>query len=192
VAHFGYENKGKKTVVVDENGSVVTYNHGQAKKQGLYTFEPGVKEKAFSQEFDSKDRVEWTVEFPDGSSKTTDANINSNHCKGITESLNIIPGYSPPEGGKEYNSKIGAELTSLYNAYSNDPVNFDGVTDDIFQLAGSKVLIEVVANANEYDAMISSLGSLGSSRFELITEDPDLYRATGWRFISRHRLGGDW
>ena len=93
VAHFGYENKGKKTIVIDEAGSVVTYNHGQAKKYGLYTFEPGVTEVAFSQEFDSKDRVEWTVDFPDGTSKTTDANINSNHCKGITESLNIIPGY---------------------------------------------------------------------------------------------------
>lgn len=177
VAHFGYENKGKKTVVVDENGSVVTYNHGQAKKQGLYTFEPGVKEKAFSQEFDSKDRVEWTVEFPDGSSKTTDANINSNHCKDVQESLNIIPGYYPPEGGKEYNSKIGAELTSLFNAYDADPINFSGATDAIFQIAGTKVFIEVVAYSGQYDAMIASLSVPG---FDLLTHDSGSDRATGW------------
>ena len=30
VVYFGYENTGKKTVLVDENGSVVTYNHGQS------------------------------------------------------------------------------------------------------------------------------------------------------------------
>ncbi|MDF1576264.1 MAG: hypothetical protein P1P86_13835 [Bacteroidales bacterium] len=119
MAHFGYENKGKKTLVIDESGSVVTYNHGQAKKYGIYTFEPGVKEKAFSQEFDHKDRVEWTVVFPDGTEKTTDANINSNHCRGAQESLNIIPGYNPPEGA----------------------------TDAVFQIDGTRVLIEVVANS---------------------------------------------
>ncbi len=64
VAHFGYENTGKKTVVIDENGSV--------------------------------------------------------------ESLDIIPGYDPPEGGKEYNTRIGAELTSLFNAYSYNPATFTG------------------------------------------------------------------
>ncbi len=180
VAHFGYENKGKKTIVIDEAGSVVTYNHGQAKKYGLYTFEPGVTEVAFSQEFDSKDRVEWTVEFPDGTSKTTDANINSNHCKGIIESLDIIPGYLPPEGGKEYLSKIGAELTSLNNAYAFDPDNFSGATDAIFQIAGTKVLIEVVSNSGQYGAMLFSLDSLG---FDLVTSNPILNRATGWEEI---------
>ena len=177
VAHFGYENAGKKTVVVDETGSVVVYNHGQSKKYGLYTFEPGVKEKAFSQEYDVKDRVEWTVVFDDGTEKTVDANINSNHCRGIVESLDIIPGYLPPEGGKEYNSKIGAELTSLYNAYSLDPANFAGASDDIFQLDGTKVLIEVVAESGLYGDMMISLNGVG---FELLTADPDLYRATGW------------
>jgi hypothetical protein len=177
VAYFGYENTGKKTVVVDESGSVITYNHGQSKKYGLYTFEPGVYERAFSQEFDSKDRVEWTVVFPDGTEKTTDANISSNHCRDAQSSLDIIPGYYPPEGGKEYNSKIGAELTALYHLYDFDPANLELAPEDIFQINETKVLIEVVALTGQYDAMIGSLISLG---FDLVTSDPGLFRATGW------------
>ncbi len=38
------------------------------------------------------------------------------------------------------------------------------------------VLIEVVANPGEYIAMISSLGE----GFDMVTEDPELNRATGW------------
>jgi len=175
--HFGYENPGKKTVVIDETGSVVTYNHGQAKKYGIYSFEPGVMEDAFTQEFDSKDRVEWTVVLADGTEKTTDANINSNHCKDAQTSLDIIPGYQPPEGGKEYNSKIGAELTSLYNYYIADSIGFSGVTDDIFQIEGTKVLIEAVSYNGTYNDMLNSLDSLG---FDLVTSDNGLKRVTGW------------
>jgi hypothetical protein len=177
VAYFGYENTGKKPVVVDETGSVITYNYGQSKKYGLYTFEPGVNEKAFSQEFDSKDRVQWTVIFPDGTTRTTDANIHSNHCKDAPTSLNIIPGYNPPEGGKEYNSKIGAELTALYNLYDFNPANLELAPEDIFRLDETKVLIEVVALNDQYDLMISNLVSLG---FDQVTADPELYHATGW------------
>ena len=176
VAYFGYENTGKKTVVVDENGSVLTYNHGQSKKLGLYTFDPGVTERAFSQEFDSRDRVQWTVTLPNGTVKTVDANINSNHCQDVVASLDIIPGYFPPEGGKETNSKIGAELTSLYRAYSFDP-DLTDVPGDIFQIVGTRVLIEVVSNELQYDAMIASLTGVG---FELLSSDPARNRATGW------------
>ena len=175
--HFGYENPGKKTVVVDESGSVVIYNHGQSKKYGLYNFEPGVKEKAFSQDFDAKDRVQWTVTLPSGKVKTVDADINSNHCQGVVASLDIIPGYNPPEGGKEYNSKIGAELTSLYNAFNLDPAGFSGASDYIFQLDGSKVLIEVVAINGQFDAMISSLNAVG---FDMVTANSGMNQATGW------------
>ena len=143
-AHFGYVNTGKKTVVVDEKGSVLIYNHGQSKKYGLYTFEPGAKEKAFSMDFDALDHVQWIVTLPSGQVKVVEADINSNHCQEVPASLDIIPGYNPPVGGKEYSSKIGAELTSLYNAYSIDPAGFAGATDDIFQLDGVRVLIEVV------------------------------------------------
>ena len=177
LAHFGYENPGKKTISVDENGSVVTYNRGQSKKNGLAVFEPGVKEKAFSQEFDAQDRVQWTVTLPNGKVKTADADINSNHCRDVEASLDIIPGYQPPEGGKQYDSKIGAELTSLYNAYSYDPDNFAGATDAIFQLDGQRVLIEVVAYNGMYADLMSSLSALG---FTVVTEDAPLDRATGW------------
>ena len=72
-----------------KNDSIVTYNHGQSKKLGHYTFEPGVKEKAFSQEFDTNDNVGWTVEFSDGATKTVDTNINSNNCR--NPSLFVTP-----------------------------------------------------------------------------------------------------
>ena len=52
-----------------------------------------------------------------------------------------------------------------------------GATDAIFQINGTKVLIEVVAISGQYDAMIASLNVVG---FDLVTADPDLYRATGW------------
>lgn len=173
--HFGYENPSNKVVVVDENGSVVIYNHGQAVKAGLYVFEPGVKEKAFSQTFDYMDEVEWSVTLPNGNVQTVTANINYNKCS--DDGLPIIPGYSPPEGGKEYFSKIGAELTSLHEAYAYDPINFSGATDAIFQIQGTKVLIEVVANSGLYHDMLSSLDSLG---FEQLTNNPELNRVTGW------------
>jgi len=179
--HFGYENPGKKTVVIDETGSVVTYNHGQAKKYGIYSFEPGVIEDAFTQEFDSKDRVEWTVVLADGTEKTTDANINSNHCRDAQTSLDIVPGYQPPDGGKEFNSKIGAELTSLYNFYMANPTGFSETTDDIFQIKGTKVLIEAFSYPNTYNDMLDSLDNLG---FELVTSDPGSKRVTGWIEIS--------
>jgi len=44
----------------------------------------------------------------------------------------------------DINSKIGAELTSLFNAYSSDPSNLNGATDDMFQLDSTKLLIELV------------------------------------------------
>ncbi len=178
--HFGYENPTKKTVVIDEEGSVVTYNHGQSKKYGIYVFEPGTVEDAFTEDFDMHDRVEWTVTMPNGKVKTTDASISSSHCQDVAASLDIIPGYNPPEGGKQYDSKIGAELTSLYNAYIYDPANFEGATDFIFVLDGSKVLIEAIAEPGQYTNMLSSLSGAG---FQLISGNPSLLRATGWQEI---------
>ena len=171
--HFGYENPSNKTIVIAEDGSVVIYNHGQAIKAGLYVFEPGVKEKAFSQDFDHMDEVEWSVTLPSGNVKTVTANINYNDCSG--DGLPIIPGYSPPEGGKEYDSKIGAELTALYEAFNLDP-NFSDAPKDIFQIRGSEVLVEVVANSTRYDELLASLSGL----FTIETSDPALNRATGW------------
>ncbi|MCK4989757.1 MAG: hypothetical protein KAS29_04695, partial [Bacteroidales bacterium] len=168
-----------KTVSVDDASSVVTYNNGQSKKYGVNTFLPGIQEKVFSQEFTSKDRVYWRVVLPNGKVKIVDADINSNHCRSV---LNIIPYYTPPPGGKVNKSKIGAELTSLYETYIFDPDNFSGVSDNIFQLSGIEVLIEVVSESGQYADMISSLNSMG---FRLVTEDLAIYRATGWFEISK-------
>ena len=177
--HFGYENPSNKVIVIEEDGSVVIYNHGQAIKAGLYIFEPGVKEKAFSQDFEYMDQVEWSVTLPSGKVKTITANINYPKCSG--DGLPIIPGYSPPEGGKEYDSKIGAELTALWEAFDLDP-NFSGAPEDIFQIDGSKVLIEVVANTDpdEYEDLLASLTGL----FTLEISDPLLNKATGWAEIA--------
>ena len=171
--HFGYENPSKKVYVIEEDGSVVIYNHGQAKKAGLYVFEPGLKEKAFSQDFHYMDQVEWSVTLPNGNVKTVTANINYNKCSG--DGLPIIPGYDPPEGGKENASKIGAELTALHEAFELDP-NFSDAPEDIFQIDGSKVLVEVVSNPFVFEALLASLSGL----FTLETSDPLLNKATGW------------
>lgn len=176
-ASFGYENTGKRDVRLKKSKSIVKYNYGQSQKNGPYLFKPGVTESAFSQEFDSKDRVQWTVTLSNGKVKTVDANINSNHCQGIEESLNIIPGYIPPEGGKQLDSRIGAELTSLYNAYIADPMAFSFVTDDIFQLDGDRVLIEVVAESGQYSALMTILNGMG---FVTVTNNPPASHATGW------------
>ena len=157
IAHFGYENTDVETFMVDNSSSVVTYNNGQSKKYGVNTFLPGVQEKVFSQEFTSKDRVQWRVILPNGKVKTVDADIHSNHCSDV---LNIIPYYTPPPGGKVNKSKIGAELTSLYETYIFDPDNFISVSDNIFQLNGSEVLIEVVSASGQYANVTMTIGGL--------------------------------
>ena len=104
----------------------------------------------------------------------TIATRNSERCE--TE-LNIIPDYTPPETGKVINSKIGAELTSLYETYSADPSNFQGASDAIFQIDQDRVFIEAASEPGQYIQMLGSLEDLG---VEIITEDPGVNRLTGW------------
>jgi hypothetical protein len=131
-ANFGYDNPDTRAVTVDQTSSVVTYNYGQSKKFALNTFLPGRQENVFSQEFSTKDRVEWTVILPSGVVKVVTADINSNHCRDVGD---IIPYYTPPPGGKvSKKSLIGAELTSLYNTYISLYPNFNAKSDFIFQL----------------------------------------------------------
>jgi hypothetical protein len=66
---------------------------------------------------------------------------------------NIIPYYTPPEGGK-VNDLIGAELTSLYYTYDSTGTY---ISDDIFQIVGSSVLIDVVADSGQYDSALALL-----------------------------------
>jgi len=159
-AHFGYDNPSKKALIVEESNSAVIYNHGQSKKLGINTFQPGVVNKAFSHDFDAQDRVQWEVILPDGTvKKTTDASVNSSHfCQG-TEF--ITPYYTPPSGGKLNGSLIGAELTSLYNRSVIEGNNFSPKSDDIFQIDESlNVLIEVVSKNNKVTGLVNELNAL--------------------------------
>jgi len=174
VAYFGYDNPNPETVTVQRKRSYIAYNYDRDTKYVLNTFEPGVHEKVFSYEFSGDDWVRWTVKFSNRYTDIVRADSNSEFC---VNELPIIPGYNPPEGGKQFDSKIGAELTSLYNVYAFDPANFAGATDAIFQLEGSRVLIEVVSYDGQFSEMIYSLDSLG---FEKETSVPGRNHATGW------------
>jgi hypothetical protein len=158
LAHFGYENPTQNTINVHYSRSYILYDHGRSRKYVLNTFEPGVHEKAFSQEFDSDDWVKWILRFSWFGIEWTLASSDSEICEA---DLPVIPYYAPPEGGKVLESKIGAELTSLNTTYLADPANFLGESDFIYQIDGSKVLIEVVAEADQYDNMIGALTGLG-------------------------------
>ncbi len=73
-------------------------------------------------------------------------------------SSNIYPYYEPPAGGKLENSLIGPELTSLYNAYQ---ANGTAVSDNIFQIDSSTVLIKVFALDGQYSNLLDTLTSSG-------------------------------
>lgn len=179
LAHFGYENPNETTFEVYYTRSVLCYvNDGLHQEYVINSFEPGIHDRVFSQKFDADGWAKWVVRLSFFHFKTALATSNSELCQG---QLDIIPGYNPPIGGKEYDSKIGAELTALYEAYTFDP-NVPDAPEDIFQLNGTEVLIEVVSYPEGYDAMIASLGNLG---FEIQTADPDLNKATGWIDIGK-------
>ena len=132
-ANFGYNNPDNVTITVVQPNSYVKYNNGQSQKYVTNTFLPGLNEKVFSQEFTEKDKVQWTVTLPNGTVKVVTADINSNHCNGISS---IVPYYAPPPGGKvDSRTLIGAELTSLYNTYKSLYPNFNAQSDNIFQLS---------------------------------------------------------
>ena len=67
--------------------------------------------------------------------------------------LNIFPYYTPPAGGK-LATIIGPELTSLYNLYL---ATGTAKTDDIFQVFGNNVLIEVYVPAGMYTTTLNLL-----------------------------------
>ena len=113
MAWFGYNNPNPEpeTITVQRKESYIAYNYTREIKYVNEVFLPGVHEKVFSQEFNSDDWVRWTVKFSNDDTKIVQADASSVRCDG--ELLQIIPDYQPPEGGKEYNTLIGAELTSL-------------------------------------------------------------------------------
>ncbi|MEJ2259191.1 MAG: type I 3-dehydroquinate dehydratase, partial [Nitrosopumilaceae archaeon] len=73
-----------------------------------------------------------------GTEKETIASINSSHCRDAS----IESKYAFPKNGKLGNSKIGADLTALYDLYKSGETLS---SDELFQISndGTKVLIEI-------------------------------------------------
>ncbi|MGW8317505.1 MAG: S8 family peptidase, partial [Bacteroidales bacterium] len=151
----------------------------------LNEFQPGVHERALSAAFDATGSVTWYLKNDSYGDRDVSATSSSNLCPAP---LDVIPYYAPPEGGKVEMVKITAELISLYDTYSADPSGFEPVSLFIFQfripgLSGyPEVMIEVISEPGEYDAMITELNSKG---FDLLTEGPSPLKATGWFPIPR-------
>ncbi|HPE58286.1 MAG TPA: S8 family serine peptidase, partial [Bacteroidales bacterium] len=78
-----------------------------------------------------------------------DAVLNCNNS-------NIFPYYAPPDGGKLDNSLIGPELTSLYETFQ---ATGTAVSDNIFQIDGSTVLIRIFALSGQYSNLLDTLTS---------------------------------
>ena len=138
----------------------------------------GVQQDVFSQEFSTEDRVEWTVTLPNGKVKVVTADINSNHCRDVSD---IVPYYAPPPGGKVTgNSLIGAELTSLYQTYTKLYPNFNAKTDSIFQLRVANGVYQVFIEAFSVGNLSSLLTELTGLDFETVLENASTQKVTGW------------
>ena len=179
LAHFGYDNPNDYIVNVAKKNSYIQLGSHPKKHFVLSEFQIGVHDKILSYEFNSSDQVTWTVITNTYSEKHTTATNSSEPC--FIPQLPIIPGYQPPDGGKQLFSKIGSELTSLANYYNLDPAGFSEVTDQVRQLRGSglntEVLIEVNAESSQYTDMMYSLNLMG---FDQLSTDETIGRATGW------------
>jgi hypothetical protein len=66
---------------------------------------------------------------------------------------NIFPYYNAPDDGKVYDL-IGSELTSLYETYLATGTY---ISDDIFQVVGSSVAVEILTLDGQYDAALELL-----------------------------------
>jgi subtilisin family serine protease len=67
----------------------------------------------------------------------------------------IVPYYPPLDGGKSFDI-IGSELTSLYNTFINTGTY---ISDDIFQIVGSSVVISLKTQSGQYNAAVALLTS---------------------------------
>ena len=81
---------------------------------------------------------------------------------------NIIPYYPPPEGGKLV-SLIGPELTALYNTYI---ATGNAVSNDIFQIFDTSVLIEIFPLDGQYTELLNLL--ITSYELTDVIPDPDM------------------
>jgi hypothetical protein len=185
MAYFGYNNPYDYVVNLKSNQSYLQFNEDKSKTLVLNEFQPGMHDRALSAAFDATGKVTWYLNSSSFGQREARATSSSNLCPAP---LDVIPYYAPPEGGKVDQVKITAELVSLYNTYSADPSAFEPVSLFIFQfripgLSGyPEVMIEVVSEPGEYDAMITEISSMG---FDLLTEGPSPLKATGWFPIAR-------
>ncbi len=90
------------------------------------------------------------------------------------ENENIFPYYAAPDGGKVYDL-IGSELTSLYNTYLATGTY---ISDDIFQVVGASVSVEILTQPAQYAAALALLiqPEYGLTSF---TGDPDDHTING-------------
>jgi len=172
IANFGYDNPNSYDIVVPDTSSILIYNNGNTKTKAVNTFKSGRHSYVFSAEFTSKDRVLWHMVLPNGVEKDVTASANSSHCRG---SGNILPYYTPPPGGKLENTLIGAELNSLYETYI---LTDSAVSDDIYQISGENVLIEINVIEGQYDVLLSML--INDYGLTVVNSDPDNLVITGW------------
>jgi hypothetical protein len=91
----------------------------------------------------------------------------------VVENPDILPYYPPLEGGKSFDI-IGSELTSLNSTYAQTG-NY--ISDDIFQVVGTSVLISIQTQPGQYQAALDLLttpayglaGQVGNAGNEQIT-----------------------
>ncbi|MFH4965508.1 S8 family peptidase [Gaetbulibacter sp. M235] len=156
-ATFSYYNPSNKEVVIDESGSIIKYNNGKKVAKGLNKFKPGSVDKVFTKEFGPHDYVEWTI-ISNGNTHTVYANVNSAKCSPNDGFIFPVIG----NNGKSYDL-IGQELSSLC-----DNVAGETPSDLIFQVAGGKVLVEIVPKASQMQAVLTLLQG---SPFNIPTSD---------------------
>lgn len=86
----------------------------------------------------------------------------------------IFPYYPPPTSGK-VNDLVGSELTSLYY----NAGNVSDITQNIFIISGSTVMIEVIAKAGKVSQLLSLLRTAPYGLTDLIDNGPNSLIITG-------------
>jgi hypothetical protein len=81
-------------------------------------------------------------------------NFSIEDFQSVLNGNDILPYYAPPENGKIFTSLIGAELTSLYNVYTETGFY---ISDDIFEIVDTNVRIEIIAKENKYYELFNLL-----------------------------------
>lgn len=146
-ATFSYYNPTNKEVIIDASGSIIKTNNGKKVSKGLNIFKAGIVDKVFTAEFGPNDYVEWTI-ISNGNTHTVYANANSAKKCSANDGF-IFPVIG--NNGKSYDL-IGQELSSICdNVAGNKP------SDLIFQMAGAKVLIEIVPKAAQMQNVLTLL-----------------------------------